>query len=189
MKKQLDKISLAMTILIISMFISSAIAADSMTGMNHDMPGMTHDQGKMMDKSDSKTITVTGEVVDISCFIQHDGKGEEHASCAQMCIAGGQPAGIVDAKGNLYIILGEKHQSPAEIVKGLEAKQVKATGTLIEKSGGSYLVVSKIEEVNKKQSTSSTVKKVYTCTMHPEVISDKPGDCPKCGMKLVLKKN
>ena len=25
----------------------------------------------------------------------------------------------------------------------------------------------------------------YTCTMHPEVKSDKPGNCPKCGMDLV----
>ena len=25
----------------------------------------------------------------------------------------------------------------------------------------------------------------YTCQMHPEVISDKPGKCPKCGMNLV----
>lgn len=25
---------------------------------------------------------------------------------------------------------------------------------------------------------------VYTCPMHPEVKADKPGDCPKCGMKL-----
>src|SRR6187401_3785905 len=25
----------------------------------------------------------------------------------------------------------------------------------------------------------------YTCQMHPEVITDHPGDCPKCGMKLV----
>lgn len=25
----------------------------------------------------------------------------------------------------------------------------------------------------------------YTCMMHPEVKSDKPGKCPKCGMELV----
>jgi P-type Cu+ transporter len=24
----------------------------------------------------------------------------------------------------------------------------------------------------------------YTCPMHPEIISDRPGDCPKCGMAL-----
>ncbi len=26
---------------------------------------------------------------------------------------------------------------------------------------------------------------VYTCPMHPEVRSDEPGKCPKCGMFLV----
>jgi hypothetical protein len=34
--------------------------------------------------------------------------------------------------------------------------------------------------------TTSTA--LYTCPMHPEVVSDKPGKCPKCGMNLVLKK-
>ncbi|MBX9889083.1 MAG: hypothetical protein K2Y30_14235 [Flavobacteriaceae bacterium] len=31
-------------------------------------------------------------------------------------------------------------------------------------------------------------QKTYTCPMHPEVTSDKPGKCPKCGMNLVEKK-
>jgi hypothetical protein len=39
-------------------------------------------------------------------------------------------------------------------------------------------------------STKATVAKVvYTCTMHPEVTSSKPGKCPKCKMDLVKKKS
>jgi rubrerythrin len=32
---------------------------------------------------------------------------------------------------------------------------------------------------------SAAVTQLYTCPMHPEVISDHPGKCPKCGMTLV----
>lgn len=42
---------------------------------------------------------------------------------------------------------------------------------------------------NKSKKMDTSTHKVYTCTMHPEVISDKPGKCPKCGMDLVEKKN
>ena len=41
-------------------------------------------------------------------------------------------------------------------------------------------------EVQSNQNTEAT--KTYTCSMHPEVISDKPGKCPKCGMELIEKK-
>lgn len=36
--------------------------------------------------------------------------------------------------------------------------------------------------------TSKEASVVYTCPMHPEVISEKPGKCPKCGMDLIKKK-
>jgi len=38
-----------------------------------------------------------------------------------------------------------------------------------------------------KSKTDTATRTVYTCPMHPEVISDKPGKCPKCGMTLVKK--
>lgn len=36
--------------------------------------------------------------------------------------------------------------------------------------------------------TSTATQNLYTCAMHPEVVSDKPGKCPKCGMTLILRK-
>ena len=41
----------------------------------------------------------------------------------------------------------------------------------------------KMPAIDTTKSMTSSVK--YTCKMHPEVISDKPGKCPKCGMELV----
>jgi Cu(I)/Ag(I) efflux system membrane fusion protein len=35
--------------------------------------------------------------------------------------------------------------------------------------------------------TTATAKVVYTCSMHPQIISDTPGTCPICGMNLVKK--
>lgn len=35
--------------------------------------------------------------------------------------------------------------------------------------------------------TSSDAPKVYICAMCTDVSSDKPGDCPKCGMTMVIK--
>lgn len=42
---------------------------------------------------------------------------------------------------------------------------------------------------NSKARTEQLAKdEMYTCTMHNEVMSDHPGECPKCGMKLVKQK-
>ena len=38
---------------------------------------------------------------------------------------------------------------------------------------------------NAKTKTSQTT---YTCPMHPEVVSNKPGKCSKCGMSLQKKR-
>ncbi|MFZ6023096.1 MAG: efflux RND transporter periplasmic adaptor subunit [Bacteroidota bacterium] len=48
----------------------------------------------------------------------------------------------------------------------------------------------KMDSKDENMSMTTAEKKVlYTCSMHPEIIRDKPGDCPICGMHLVKKEN
>ncbi len=50
-------------------------------------------------------------------------------------------------------------------------------------SGGIYYKnFLKDKEIHKEHSDT---KQLYTCPMHPQIISDKPGSCPICGMDLV----
>jgi len=42
------------------------------------------------------------------------------------------------------------------------------------------------DKFDKKEVSSEAY---YTCSMHPEIHSDKPGKCPKCGMELIKKES
>lgn len=48
--------------------------------------------------------------------------------------------------------------------------------------------VTAVAQTTEKASKNEAQKAMYTCPMHPEVKSDQPGKCPKCGMDLVVKK-
>jgi Cu(I)/Ag(I) efflux system membrane fusion protein len=45
----------------------------------------------------------------------------------------------------------------------------------------------KTTPANEAGGAVSATKQVWTCPMHPEIIRDKPGTCPICGMDLVRK--
>ena len=64
-------------------------------------------QKKMLENG--KAATITGEVVDVSCYMQLGKRGEAHVACGSKCIAAGQPIGILDADDNLYIVMPEEH--------------------------------------------------------------------------------
>ena len=39
-----------------------------------------------------------------------------------------------------------------------------------------------LREEPKREKPPQPARTKYTCPMHPEIIRDAPGDCPKCGM-------
>ncbi len=49
-------------------------------------------------------------------------------------------------------------------------------------AAAAYLVLPKL--TSEGSLIQDSEKQLYSCGMHPEVISDKPGNCPICGMKL-----
>jgi hypothetical protein len=57
--------------------------------------------------------------------------------------------------------------------------------------GGLFLTTTAVSaqetKTEKKSECSQTA--LYTCPMHPDVIQNKPGKCPKCGMDLVKKES
>ncbi len=50
---------------------------------------------------------------------------------------------------------------------------------------GAFITYAQQPTKRSSQNKADTIKTKYTCPMHPEVMSNKPGKCPKCGMELV----
>lgn len=62
---------------------------------------------RVLTKARAKTIS--GEVVDVSCFLQLGKRGEAHIPCGQQCVRNGQPIGVLTDSGRLYLVVPEEH--------------------------------------------------------------------------------
>src|SRR5712692_11233727 len=63
------------------------------------------------------TVTVKGEVVDLWCYLEGGDHGASHKECGTACAKAGNPIGIVDAKGNLYVTVGiEDHKTGQSVL-------------------------------------------------------------------------
>jgi len=99
-----------------------------------------------------KATTVTGEVVDVSCYMELGKRGEAHVACGSKCIEHGAPVGIVDEKGNLYILFAEEHHprrdGEVDIRKTFQpllAQNVTVSGMMTEMRGVRALFVTASE--------------------------------------------
>jgi hypothetical protein len=58
---------------------------------------------------EGKPITVTGEVIDLSCYLQVGKHGDKHRDCGTKCAKNGQPVGLLAADGSVYMLMDEEH--------------------------------------------------------------------------------
>ena len=90
--------------------------------------------------------TVTGEILDMKCYMTSGAHGEKHKDCAAMCIKGGAPMGILADDGKVYLLIEGKNDSGAfEEAKKHAGETVTITGTLSEKNGVQALIVTEVK--------------------------------------------
>jgi len=93
-----------------------------------------------------ETKTVTGEILDMKCYMTSGAHGENHKDCAAMCIKGGAPMGILVDDGKVYLLIEGKNDSGAfEEAKKHAGETVTITGTLSEKNGVQALIVTEVK--------------------------------------------
>lgn len=92
-----------------------------------------HEHGKQ-DLTAAAEKTVTGEVVDVMCYVDHNAVGEKHGqTCGAKCIKSGGPVGIVE-NGKAYLVVGE-HKPMNDQLAEYCGKTVTLKGKMAQRGG------------------------------------------------------
>ena len=93
-----------------------------------------------------KNTTVTGEVLDMNCYMASDAHGDGHKSCATKCINGGGAMGVLTSDGKVYLLVEDHSKKESyEAAKKYAGEQVTVSGVLSEKNGVTGIVVNEVK--------------------------------------------
>jgi hypothetical protein len=103
-----------------------ALALAAATG-NLMLPGLA------LAAESGETKTLSGEVVDLMCYLDHDAKGDKHKGCAEKCIKSGGPVGLLSGD-QVYLVVGD-HKPMNDELASKAAQTVTLKGKVVERSG------------------------------------------------------
>jgi len=93
-----------------------------------------HEHGQKDELASGETKKVTGEVIDMACYIVHNATGEKHADCAKKCITSGLPVGLKADDGKTYLLIGEHKPLNSELAQ-YAAKKITVEGKVTSRDG------------------------------------------------------
>ena len=91
-----------------------------------------HDDKENLATGETKKIS--GEVVDMACYVDHNATGEKHADCAKKCITSGLPVGLKADDGKTYLLIGEHKPLNSELAE-YAAKKITVEGKVASRDG------------------------------------------------------
>ena len=109
-----------------------AVTAISIAGLTFSPLAIAQEHEHGSDTAASKEVT--GEVVDMMCYVDHNAVGEKHGqSCGAKCIKNGGPVGIV-SDGKAYLVVGE-HKPMNDQLAEYCGKTITLKGKMADRGG------------------------------------------------------
>jgi len=92
-----------------------------------------------------KDVSMTGQVIDLSCFTTTGASGPSHKACATACVKSGMPLAILSDDGKVYMLASPKPADPqnSRLLPFIEQK-VKVTGSVLESHGANMITIKTI---------------------------------------------
>jgi hypothetical protein len=111
------------------------IALISAIALSLPVSAHEHEHGEKHDEAaEANTVTVTGEVLDMACYLDHGATGAKHADCAKTCIESGLPVGIKGSDGKTYLLIGDHKPMNKELAQHA-AKTITVRGKAVSRDG------------------------------------------------------
>ncbi len=109
--------------------------------------GMMGEDQETAAENTGKEQTLTGEVVDVFCYLSHgaDGLGKAHASCARKCIRSGLPVAL-KVGHQLYLAAMNNHDPANATLAEFAGEQVTVRGQVLEQDGQHVIAISRVEK-------------------------------------------
>lgn len=114
-------------------FVKTVVAITFTSALALGPMAFAHDEQGKENLDASATKEVTGEIVDMMCYVDHNAMGEKHAGCAAKCIKGGGPVGIV-SDGKAYLIVGD-HKPMNDALAEYAGKTITVKGKMANNGG------------------------------------------------------
>jgi hypothetical protein len=101
---------------------------------------------RVMAQPKGERATVTGEVVELWCYLEAGDRGAAKKACATVCAKSGNPIAVLDAKGDLFVAAGLADHQPAQaLLLDKMSEQVTVTGTLVKKGGVQMIYIATVK--------------------------------------------
>lgn len=101
--------------------------------------------GGAVRSADTTDVTLTGEVIDLHCYLTRGASGAEHAGCANACLARGVTPGFLAEDGRVFVLLAARPFPVKDQIAGLAGEKVTLIATPVDRGGVHALQLKSVE--------------------------------------------